>query len=336
MKTTMNTKWIAIAVVLAAMLMGSFSDARAKEGSSEAKMKKKDAARATGDPKTDVAMRVRRYAAIYRLSEADQAKLEHILLAQQKDLADYEKVHGAKIKAVNEQIKVLQDQIAVLEKSKDVHRNVRKELALDHQAELNKAITNEQKVAYLAVYLKGYDTNSYLEYLPKEIQASLTQKCQAAAIELVAAGTDQSRDALKDATRKLQASFAAVVTPEIRKAAELRQMQDYALRSFARCELTDDQKTSIGELCAKSIKDRAATASRYAQIRKDYAAAKQVMAKGKSSSLYTIREEIAEKILTEEQRKRAPVKRKPSSRRDKPSTKKDKSSAKKGAKKSTL
>ena len=131
MRTIMNTKWIATVVVLAATLMGSFSDARAKEGLSEAKMKKKDAARATGDPKTDVAMRVRRYAAIYRLSEADQAKLEQILLAQQKDLADYEKVHGAKIKGVDEQIKKLQDQIAALEKSKDVHRKVLSELKLE-------------------------------------------------------------------------------------------------------------------------------------------------------------------------------------------------------------
>ena len=39
-----------------------------------------------------------------------------ILIAQQKDLADFEKVHGPKIQAVDDQIKKLQDEISKLAK----------------------------------------------------------------------------------------------------------------------------------------------------------------------------------------------------------------------------
>ena len=344
MKTMKNTKWIAIATVLAATLTGSVSDVWAKEASSEAKVKKKSVAKGDAVDKSSVQNQVRRYAANYNLNEADQAGIEKILLAQQKDLADYKKVHGAKIAAIDEQIAKLQDEILKLTKpkqdeirnlakSRDVYLKVRDELALDHKAELDKAITTEQKTAHLVRYLRGYSYDMTLAFLPKEIQATLTRQYQTAAMELVSSGSADSRTAVKEASRKLHESIGKIVTPEMRRTAETKYLQDSAIRSFARYELTDAQKASIGELCAKNIKDRAATAERYAQIRKDYEAARQAMSKGRGSysSYSAIREEIAEKILTEEQKKKQPSKHKSSSRKDR----KDKPSGKKPPKNTT-
>jgi hypothetical protein len=331
-----NTKWI-FAAVLVATLAGSFAIAEAKDPG-ETKSKRRDSDKTAVDPTSAVDSQVRRYAVNYKLSEADQAKLKVVLLAQQKDIADYQKSYAPKIQAVDEQIQKLRDQVAALQKSiaeldksKDVYRDVRKELELDHQAELNSAITPEQKAARLAVYFKEYTENMHLKFLPKELQASLDQKCQAAAKALVASGEDESRAALKIVVAKLRAELNAAVTPEIRKAAEKQSLQSYAMRAFARIELTDVQKAAIGELCDKSIKDKALAATRYAQIRKDFDAARQAMGRGKSDSYGTIRKDITDNILTEEQKKRLPSKRKTTTKK----TKKDKSSRKKGEKRAT-
>lgn len=317
-----NTKSIMTLLVLAAAIGVSFLTAQAKDASSSKKAKSKRAAKTSGDPKAIVAYQVRRYASLYRLSEAEQAKLEKILLAQQKDLADFEKVHGSKIKVVDEKIKALRDKIAELEASKGVHAKARKELELDHQAELARAITPEHKANRLAAYLKGYSEALYWKHLPKEVQASLDEQSKTIAAELVATGKGDSRNDVKAARAKLQKSIASVVSPEMRQTAETQQLKEMALRSFARYELTDDQKIRIGDLCDKNIKDRALIYSRYKQLSKDYAAAREALSKGKHGSYSTIREEIAAKVLTEEQRKKLPQKRR-SSKRDKSSSKKD-------------
>ncbi|MBC8373311.1 MAG: hypothetical protein H8E53_06945 [Planctomycetes bacterium] len=329
MKTMKNAKSIAIAIVLAAMLTGSLTAAETRKARLPAKTQKKLSARATRAPgKLTVQQQVWRYTHYYKLNEADQARIEKILLAQQKDMADFNKVHGPKIAAVDEQIKKLKDEIKELEKTKSVQLKVLAELKLDHEAELDKAFTDEQKATLVATYLKGYDTASFWKYLPKEVQATLEEQCQAAAMELILAGNSKPPAVLRDASRKLRATLDKTLTPEVRQAAETRQMQEYTMRGFARYELTDDQKARIGELCAKNVKDRLAISGRYRQLSDDLNAMRRTMYKSGSSSYHhAIRTEVVEKILTEEQKKRLPGKYRKTSTKDKkakPSKKKSK------------
>ncbi|MDP6542820.1 MAG: hypothetical protein QGH60_02450 [Phycisphaerae bacterium] len=319
-------KWIAIAVVLAATLMGPFADLAGARG------RPAFAAVAAGDPKEIVQQQLRRYTATYDLNDDDQAKIEKILTAQHKDIVDFAKVHGPKIKVVDDQIKKLQDEIRELEKSKSVQLKVLAELQLDHKAELDGAITAEHKAARMAAYLKGYDTAVYWKFLPREVQATLNQKCQTVAMELISGGDVESKTAFKDARRKLQASVDKTLTPELRQAAEAKYLQESAIRIFARCKLTDDQKTRIGELCAKGVKDKIAASGRYSQLSKDVVAMKRAMSKYKGSfHSHSIRSEVVAKILTEEQRKRLPGKYRTAARKSK-KDKKDKSRTRKSKK----
>jgi len=325
-----NVKWIAITAVLAATLTGLFTD---KAG---ARSKKEFATIAAGDPKEMVQKQLRQYIHAYKLNDDDQAKVEKILIAQQKDIVDFAKVHGPKIKAVDEQIKKLQDEIKELEKTKSVQLKALAELKLDHKAELDNAISAEQKATRLAAYLTGYDSVAYWKFLPKEIQATLNRQCQAAAMELMLGKDAEFRTGLKDARRKLHATIDKTLTPELRQAAETQYLQESAMRSFARCELTDDQKARIGDLCAKSVKDKIAVSGRYSQLSKDIVAMKQTMSRYKGSyHSHNIRSEVVEKILTEEQRKRLPGKYRTATKKDRKG-KKDKRSTKKSTGKATL
>jgi len=347
--STRNAILTAITVVAALMTVtASYSISLAKEASPEsreAKIKRKVSSKSAKASEVSIDLRVRKYAATYDLSKDDQEKIRNILVAQQKDIADYQKVRGAKIKAVDDQIQQLRDQIAELEKSKKEHIEVRRELGLDHEAELDAAINSEKKAARLAVYLRGEDKSSYWRYLPKETQAAMDQKCQNAAMELMASGGHKSKTAVRDAANKLRASLAASVTPEMQQAAEIQYLKESAFRSFSRYELTDQQKARIDELCAQSIKDKIAAAARYSQFVKDYQAIRTSMLKYKGSyHALTVRKEVAEKILTEEQQKRLSSKYRSSSdkprkeKRDKKGKKgdKDKPAAKKAAVKPTL
>jgi len=330
MKTMKNKKSIAIAVVLAATLTGSLAAAETKKARLPAKTQKKLSARAIRAPRKDtVQQQVWRYTHYYKLNDDDQARIKKILIAQEKDMADFNKIHGPKIAAVDEQIKKLQDEIRELQNSKSVQLKALKELKIDHKAELDKAITDEQKTARVATYLRGYDTAAYWKFLPKEVQATLDEKCHTAAMELISAGTSDSHAVLRDASRKLRATLDKTLTPEIRGAAETQQMQEYTMRGFARYGLTDDQKTRIGELCAKNVKEKVAASGRYRQLSEDLDAMRKTMYKYRSSSYsHAIRTEVVENILTEEQRKKVPS-------RHRSAPKKDKSSSKKSTRKST-
>ena len=333
MKIMKNKKSIAITVILAATLTGSLTAAETKKTRLAPKAKKKLSAIATREPgKETVQQQLRRYTYYYNLNDADQAKIEKILIAQQKDMADFRKVHGPKIAAVDEQIKKLQDEISELQKSKSVQLKALEELKLDHKAELDKAITDEQKAARMAVYLRGYETAAYWKFLPKGVQTTLNQQCQAAAMELISAGTSDSHTALRDASRKLRATLDKTLTPEVRGAAETQHLQEYTMRSFARYGLTDDQKSRIGELCAKNVKEKVAMSGRYRQLSDDLEAMRRTMHKYRSSSYsHGIRTEVVEKILTEEQRKKVPSRHKSTPKKDK----KAKPSSKKSSRKAT-
>jgi hypothetical protein len=148
----------------------------------------------------------------------------------------------------------------------------------------------------------------------------------------------------------LNVSIDKILTPELRQAAETQYLQEGMIRSYAHHELTDDQKTRIRELCAKSVKDKIAVSEQYRQLSRDIGAMKPSLSKYKGGyQTQKVHTEVAEKILTEEQRKKTPVKYKgapkkgkpptnkgkASTKKDKTSTKKDKPSSKKSTKKAT-
>ena len=318
-----NTKLTVITVLLAMMLTVSYSDAREKDASSDVKKKSKRSDKSARASKSSAEYQVRRYAAIYGLSQESQDKLTKIFEAQQKDLTD----------KLREQIAKLHEQIAELEKSKGDSVKALKELKLDHQAELDGVITTRYKIARVARSLKGEDRSGYWKYLPKETQEAFDQQCQAAAVELVASEKADSRRDFSAARVKLNEAMAKVITPEMRKTAETQQLKDYVLRGLTRYGLTEDQKTQIGALCDKSVADKAAAQARYNQFIKDYAALRRSMSKYKGSLHYhEIRTEAVKSIMTEEQRKKLSAKYRASSKK----VKKDKSSSKRDSGKATL
>ncbi|MDP6044108.1 MAG: hypothetical protein QGG25_00755 [Phycisphaerae bacterium] len=335
-----NTKLTVITVLLAMMLTVSYSDAREKDASSDVKKKSKRSDKSARASKSSAEYQVRRYAAIYGLSQESQDKLTKIFEAQQKDLADHQKLYGPKNQAIDEQtdklreqIAKLHEQIAELEKSKGDSVKALKELKLDHQAELDGVITTRYKIARVARSLKGEDRSGYWKYLPKETQEAFDQQCQAAAVELVASEKADSRRDFSAARVKLNEAMAKVITPEMRKTAETQQLKDYVLRGLTRYGLTEDQKTQIGALCDKSVADKAAAQARYNQFIKDYAALRRSMSKYKGSLHYhEIRTEAVKSIMTEEQRKKLSAKYRASSKK----VKKDKSSSKRDSGKATL
>jgi len=311
-----NAKLTVTAAILAIALAGAFSETLAKDTDrAKAKLAEKAARKAKAAASGPAEHKVRRYAAIYNLDQEAQDKLMKMFEAQAKDLADYQKVHGPKIQAVNDQIaKIRADiaklnaDIAKLEASKSVHKEAMKELQLDHKAEIDSVITTRYKISRLAGVLKG-DRSGYWKYLPKEVQASVDEKCQAAAVELIATEKADSRTALYEARTKINESLAKIITPEMKKSAEREYLKQYVLRGFARYELTEDQKARIGELCEKTIADRTAAMSRYEQLAKDYAAVRQSISKYKGSLVFhELRAEAAKSVLTEEQREKLPGK----------------------------
>jgi len=343
-----NLKLTATALFLTIAFVGAFCEAQAKDKSASSKSRSRRAAKSASVSTGSVEYKVRRYAAIYGLDEETQAKLTKMFEAQKKDLSDHERLYAPKNQAVddqiakvneeiakvNEQIAKLREKIAELAKSKLASAEALKELKLDHKAELDTVITNSHKIARIANSFKTVVcSNASWKYLPKETQGSFERQCQEAASELAASGEIDSVHAVRAAQVKLTSALAKAITPELRKTAEREQLKEYVVRGLVRYGLTEDQKTQIGALCAKSIADRNAARERYNQLGKDYDALRRAMSKYKSSVYYReLRTEAIKSVMTEEQREKLPAKYRASSKK----VKKDKSSSKKAGKKATL
>ena len=94
MKIMNNKKSIAIAIVLAATLTGSLAAAETKKVRPASNTQKKLSARATRVPrKRTVQQQLFLYTHYYKLNDDDQARIKKILIAQQKDMADFNKIH---------------------------------------------------------------------------------------------------------------------------------------------------------------------------------------------------------------------------------------------------
>ena len=335
-----NTTCIVIALVLVGVFCGTLVLAQ------------------TGTPKT-VDWKVRAEAAsaeklanlirYYKPTEDQKIKLKEALIAQYKDLMDQDKIAAEKIKAldaeiaeVNVKIAALDKEIAVIvkkkapllneiasiEKRKSVYAKARSELLLDHKAEIDDVFTQEQKIARLSEYIRqrAISYQCWL-VLPKATRDSVIEQCDEAALELLEAGKSEDSTAIREAYRKIADANKAVVTPEIRRAGEVKYYMDSTMRKFTTLKLTEAQKTAVRDLCEKAAKRKASlyaqyqeVSEKYKQISKDRSALRSAVSRMYSSSTsvyHKIRADVINTILTDAQLKQIGYRRKSSKPRKK-------------------
>ncbi len=314
-----NTNRIAITLALIAVFCGTF--ALAQTARPKTVDFKAQAEAATKE-------RLGQLIYYYKPTEDQKAKLKEVLIAQYKDLSDYDKVRGPKIKALDDEIAAVQKKIAELEKEveaiekrKAPHAKARAELLLDHKAEIDNVFTPEQRTARLASYIRGNAVGGqYLAVLPKATRDSLVEQCNTVASELIAAGKSEEKDALHAAYRKIRTEANKVVTPEVRVAADAKHLLDSTMRKFTRLKLTETQKDTIRGMCEKAAKRKIEIYAQYAKIgkehdaiEKDRSAVRRAISKMSSSSYYyKIRADVVESVLTDAQLKLGGLRRKSS------------------------
>jgi len=269
-----------------------------------------------------------RYVYYYKPTDEQKAKLEKVLKAQQKDLDDFDKTRGPKIKAIDEQVagvnkKIgeLKKEIAALEKQKAVHTKARDELLIDHKAEIENVFTREQKIAAIVNRIRIESTYRYWAGLPKDVQAKLNEKFEAAALKVVQADPAESDKVLYQVRREMRDVVNKTLTPEHRRAGETKSMLNSTLRRFYRIKFTDEQVARVRELCAKAAKRKADVYEQYSKLNRDRDAIRKAMSEFYSRAYYSkITDEVTRSILTEEQRSQSRSKR-PYRPRGKSSTK---------------
>ena len=314
-----RTKWIAGALVVSAAFCGTLALAQAKTPVRAKTTAKTD----TGDPqaraKAAIQETFQKYTYRYKPAADQKAKLEKVLLAQYKDRMDHDKIHAPKIKAVDEKIAAVNEKVAVLQKKiaeiqkqeiaplnkqKAVYSKAHAEMLLDHKAELNNVFSEQQRIAYLADYLRNYTAYRYWGGFSEAQKAKLTKQFEAAALKIIQAGPEKSDTVLSAVRKELQSDVSKLATPEIRRTGETKYLSDGTIRAFYRIKLTDSQKDQIQELCDKAVKHKAELYAQYKQLDKDRDAVRKAMYRYSTSDYYRqLRKEVSEKILTEEQRK---------------------------------
>jgi len=241
---------------------------------------------------------------MYKGTDEQKAKLEKVLLAQEKDLADHDKVYAPKIKAVDDKIAALQKEIDALKTGKAEYTDKRAELLLDHKAEINNVFSAEQRIKGLAEYLRNTAFYRYWAGLSEAQQKEANAKLQAAALKVVMAKPDESEKVFSAQRREMQKVASEMVTPEIRQAGEADYATQSTIRAFYRIKLSDDQKAQIRAMCDKAAKEKGDLYAKYRQLDKDRDAIRKSMYKFSTSDYYRkLRAEVTEKVLTEEQRK---------------------------------
>ncbi len=237
---------------------------------------------------------------------------EKVLIAQYKDLADYDKVHGPKIKAMDDEIAVLQKKIEAIGKRKAVREKTRDELLVDHKAEIRNVFTAEQRIDRLSRQIRG--SAVYYQYwavLPQAAKTSLKSRCDAAAVELIQAGKADDRDAVSASAGAIRRDADKLLTPKLRRNGESEYLYNSAMQKFTRIKLTDAQKDSVRQLCSKAAEKKVRISAQYAQVSKDREALRRAIYGQRSRTLYyKIREDAVQSILTDEQLKQGGFKRK--------------------------
>jgi len=314
-----NIKWIAVALVVGTTFCATLAPAQAKAPVRGKTTAKTDTADPQARAKAAIASTLTKYTYRYKLAADQKAKLEKVLLAQYKDLADHDKIYAPKIKAVDDQIaavnvkvaalqkqieEIRKQEITPLQKQKDVFSKARAELLLDHKAELNDVFSREQRIASVVNYLKGSTVSRYWAGFSEAQKATLTEQFEAAALKVIQAGPEESDKVYQTVRREMQSAVGKLVTPEVRQAGESKYLNDSTVRAFYRIKFTDSQKDQIRQLCDKAAKHKAALYAQYQQLDKDRDAVRKSMYKYSTSDYYRkLRKEVSENILTEEQRK---------------------------------
>jgi hypothetical protein len=317
MKNMKNTKQIAITLVLIGVSCGASALAQTAAP-------KVDAFRAKAEAATVETLRSYIYS--YKPSKQQIARLKEVLIVQYKDLHDHDKVRAPKIKAmddeiaeVNKKIVELQKEIALIAKRKAAYAEARAELKLDHKAEINSVITKEQRQTRLSSQIRGNAVYSqHAAMLPQADQDALKAKCDAAALELIDAGKADDSNAVYAVYKKVREEFKDRVTPEVRQAGDAKYLHDSVMRKFVKIKLTDIQKASISDMCDKAAKRKVEVYARYEKVGKDRAALdkdrsvlrRTISGMSTSSYYYKLRQDVADKVLTEEQAKLSGYKRK--------------------------
>jgi hypothetical protein len=254
--------------------------------------------------RTDSKYVMYKYIRMYKGTDEQKAKLEKVLLAQKKDLADHDKVYTPKTKAVDDKIAALQKEIDALKAGKSEYTDKRAELLLDHKAEINNVFSVEQRTKGLAEYLRSTAFYRYWDGLSEAQKKEMNAKCQAAALKVVMAKPEEVEGVLATQRRELQKVASDALTPEIRQAGEAQYATQSTIRAFYRIKLSDDQKAQIRAMCDKAAKEKGDLYAKYRQLDKDRDAIRKSMYKLGSSDYYRkLRAEVTEKVLTEEQRK---------------------------------
>jgi len=310
-----KAKQIAIISVLAGVFFGTFAPAQ----TAKTQTKTDDA-----EAKAEAAIKeqLRQLIRYYEPTEDQKAKLKEVLLAQYKDIQDQDKVRGPKIKvldeelaAVKKKIEALEKEAEAIEKRKDVYEKSREELLLDHKAEIANVFTTEQRIARLSSYIRSRAIyGQHWSVLPKATQAALQAKCEQAALELITAGKTGDSKALNAACHKVRENANKVLTPELKKAGESEYLYTSAMRKFARIKLTDAQKAAVKDMCDQTAERKTRVYAKYAQLSKDLEALRRTRYGMSSSSVYyKIRQDVVDKVLTDEQVKAGGFKRKTTS-----------------------
>ena len=304
-----HTKRIAFTLVVIGVLGGSLAWAQTVAKTADWKVV---AAKATYEQY----YRLVRY---YKPGEDQKAKIKEVLIAQYKDLKDHDRVRAPKIKAINDEIAAinvkivaLQKEAATIAKGKTAYAASRAELLLDHQAEVNNIFSPEQRIAHLAGYVRSSAVNSYTwSVLPEENQAAIQARCDTAAGEILQAGNIDNRPAARTAGRAIAAEFAKLFTTELRITGEADYLHKSTMRKFAAIKMTEPQQLAMRDLCEKAAKRKADVYAKYAQTYKDLDLLRRARSKmGSSYYYYTIRDDVVNKVLTDEQLKTLHVKRK--------------------------
>ena len=323
MKNMKNTNRIAI--ILVAAFCGTFAMAQIAKPKTEDFKTRAEAA--TRDE-------LRRLIYYYKPTDDQKAKLKKVLIAQYKDITDHDKIRLPKIKtldaeiaAVRKKIAELEKEIAAIEKRKAVHTTARSELLLDHKAEINNVFTQGQRVARLSSHMRRSAVYSqYWNVLPKAARDSLTEQCNAIALELIEAGKDNNNQAVYTAQKKIRTIAKEILTTKVRQAGDTKYLLDHTMRRFDRIKLTEAQKTTVRNMCEKAAKRKIEVYAQYAQAEKDHTAIdkdreaiRRSMHTMSSSSYYDkIRKDVIENVLTDAQLKQGGFKRKSSTSGKKP------------------
>jgi len=301
-----SIKRIAVIGVLAGILGGTFALAQT------AKTKTDDfRTRATAATAEMYARLIRYYAA----RDDQKPKIKETLIVQFKDLEDFDKVRGPKIKALDAEIAELQKKIEAIEKQKAAHAAARTELLGDHKAEITAIFTLDQRIARVSNYIKSVAVPyQYWPVLPKETQDSLKAKCDDAALELIQAKKEDDTSAVALAYRKIREDANKILTPELRKNGDSNYYYGSTIRRFTKLKLTDAQKTAVRDMCSKTAEKKIRVYAKYAQASKDRDALRRAVSGMSSTAIYyKIRQDVIDQILTDEQVKVSGYKRKTSS-----------------------